>query len=414
MLSRLVAAFVGLAVAVIVLFGVPRGFVVAELVESERRTVLSGTAELAEHVVADALADGAAVDRELLAGVLREDERIEYRADGQPPVVVPSDAELDPDDLVVEREVGENGALSVSYPRSVVRAAVLDELRPLILLAAALVVMAGVAGWLLARRLAPPFGELARTAEHLGRGHLDVAVPRYAMPEADAIARSLEDGAHRLQRMVRREREVSDYASHDLRTPITALRLSLEDLSLWPETPPAVADELTRILAEVDRFSAAVTNLVDVPAPSGGVDLLDLTSVVRQAIRGRTTSGDRGRSDVHFRLGSEAPVLGRLPTGPAREVVDLLLEHAAEGATDEVVVSVFESTGYLTIELRCSAYDASASGTGMVWDQAIGLAGDLGGRLADLSPAEGGRTWTLTLPKGLTMSRDPAGTITAL
>jgi hypothetical protein len=94
--------------------------------------------------------------------------------------------------------------------------------------------------------------------------------------------------------------------------------------------------------------------------------------------------------------------------------VDLLLEHAAEGATDEVVISVFESTGYLTIELRCSAYDASASGTGMVWDQAIGLAGDLGGRLADLSPAEGGRTWTLTLPKGLTMSRDPAGTITAL
>jgi len=52
-------------------------------------------------------------------------------------------------------------------------------------------------------------------------------------------------------------------ASHELRTPITALRLSLEDLTLWDSTPPAVRAELQRALREIDRLSTAVTRVLE-------------------------------------------------------------------------------------------------------------------------------------------------------
>lgn len=52
-------------------------------------------------------------------------------------------------------------------------------------------------------------------------------------------------------------------ASHELRTPITALRLSLEDLTLWDATPPAVRAELESALREVERLSTAVTRVLE-------------------------------------------------------------------------------------------------------------------------------------------------------
>ncbi|MEH3032664.1 MAG: HAMP domain-containing sensor histidine kinase [Aeromicrobium erythreum] len=63
--------------------------------------------------------------------------------------------------------------------------------------------------------------------------------------------------------MAEREQALSMSASHELRTPITSLRLSLEDLTLWPQTPPDVQAELQRAIGELDRFSGAVSELLE-------------------------------------------------------------------------------------------------------------------------------------------------------
>jgi signal transduction histidine kinase len=326
----------------------------------------------------------------MLSDALGEGERLEYRPDGQPPVVVPvREIGAHDGDLTAERAVVDIGAVTVSYPQGELRQDVLRALSPLVLLALVLVALAGIAGWLLARRLARPFTELAAVAETLGRGHLDAAVPHYDIPEADAIARALEDGSARLQRMLRRERELSEHASHDLRTPITALRLTLEDLSLWPTTPPEISRELARIVGEVDRFSEAVSALVDAPAGEDPVELVDVTSMVRQGVQ--QVEGPGG-SRV-FCVEAPQPVLARVPRPLARRAIDLLLEQAADQADGEVAVEVLGGHGYVKVELR-----AATGAQGPVWDQAVGLAVELGGRLTSTRGADGAGTWTLVLP----------------
>lgn len=392
MRRRFVAAFVGLAVAVIVLFGLARGYVVAQLVTDGHQDALERSAEVAAFLVSDAAADGRPVTEEMLSAALDEDQRLEYELEGQPPVVVPQGGEPAADgDLTAERAV-DGGTVTVSVPRASLRGDVVDALSPLVLLALLLVALSGLVGWLLGRSLSRPFTELAGVAESFGRGHLDTAVPHYDLAEADAIARALEDSSQRLQRMVRRERELSDHASHDLRTPITALRLTLEDLSLWPVTPPEVAAELTRIVAEVDRFSDAVTTLVEAPVEDGAVELVDVAELVRRTVRERARAGD----SPAFRVEADRPALARLDRSRARQALVMLLEEAATGAEDgQVLVEVLDGHGYVRTEVH-----GATSPRGVVWDQAVGLVVELGGRLTSGQDEDGVESWSLVLPEG--------------
>lgn len=393
MRRRLVTAFVGLAVAVLLLFGVPRGFVVGSLVQSQRQELLERSADLATYAVTDAAGDGQPVTPEMLAPIPLGQERLEYDPADGPAVVVPSgSAEPSDDDLTAERTLPGGATLVVSYPRAEVREDILEALWPIVVLAGLVVALAALAGWVIARRLARPFTELAGVAEVFGRGHLDAEVPHYDIAEADAIGRALEDSSRALRRMMRRQREVSDYASHDLRTPITALRLSLEDLSMWPATPPDVAEELNRIVGEVDRFSRAVASLVDTPVEGEPPELVDVAALVRQAVReqhGDTVSVGGAVAD--------APVLARLPKVAATRAIALLLEEA--GTTGRPTVRIVDSSGYVTVELELPAETWRGHPRGAVWDQAVALTVELGGRLSGTRRPDGSETWSLTLPK---------------
>jgi len=96
--------------------------------------------------------------------------------------------------------------------------------------AVALVAAAGsaaLAGWS-GRRLARPFESLAASARSLGDGDFSTRAPRSGLPEADAIATALDGTAERLGRAVERASAFTADASHQLRTPLTALRLQLD------------------------------------------------------------------------------------------------------------------------------------------------------------------------------------------
>ncbi len=337
MRERLVILLVGITLTVIALFGIPRAYAVADLIEeTEHAQVVRATDVMA--VAITARRDLAPITESYLSSLREQDERLVYIAPDRTRIVS-GPARAGDTDFMQTRQLRGGGRITVSQPEAVVTDQVSKALLPLIALALALAAVAAVIALFAARRLARPFQRLAESATEIGNGRFDVHIPHSSIPEAEEVGESLRRASGQLDQLVRRERDFAITASHELRTPITALRLSLEDLTLWPQTPADVAEELTGSLAELDRLNMAITRLLD----GGDATLLgtlvdvDLTNMARAAVdRWRVAALDRGRQVV---LGGEAVVPASVVTGPVEQVLDVLVEHALARGSGRITVT---------------------------------------------------------------------------
>lgn len=348
MRERLVLAFVLVTLAVIGLYGVPRAYYLADLVRSDASQRLDSTASLMATAIAERQADGGSVDADLLEAGLVGADRVEFDGAGAEDLVV--GAAVPPGgDLAESRLLADGGTLTLRVSGETVSAGIRTAIAPLVLLGIGLAVVAAVTGWLLARRMARPFQELAESARTLGHGQLDLDIPAYSVPEADAIGTSLRSAGQQLDRLVRREREFAANASHQLRTPITALRLGLEDLSLWPEATPPVREELARALSEVDRLNSAIDELLDLArgrrlGDQGEVDLAALLASTGRRWDRRVD--DEGRRLV---LDAPDPVVARVPVGPVEQILDVLVDNARLHGHGTITVAVRDAGTHLEV-----------------------------------------------------------------
>jgi signal transduction histidine kinase len=128
------------------------------------------------------------------------------------------------------------------------------------LLAVAVIGLAALVARWHARRLGRPVLALASAAAQLGDGDFSVRADAVGVPEVDAAASALNATAERLGELVGRERTFSADASHQLRTPLTGLRLQLESTLLDPKANRDAAIE--RALGDIDRLEATVEDLL--------------------------------------------------------------------------------------------------------------------------------------------------------
>lgn len=350
MRDRLVATLVGLTIAVISLYGVPRAYFLADLVRDQEQHQLDDAATLITALIQERVAAGGTVDAELLGQGLSAADSVAYvPADGRPVTVGEADAGADAEAVTETRELDGGARLTLTTSATNVQGEIWEAIRPLVLLGLALAALAGGVGFMLARRLSRPFRELADTARELGHGRFDLDVPAYAVPEADAIATSLRQTAGQLDELVRREREFAANASHQLRTPITALRLQLEDLTLWPETTPALRDELDRGVAEVDRLSTAIDDLLGLARGQRHGDQIDVdlaALVADTAGRWRARLAAAGRELV---VDGDGVVPARLIPGPVVQVLDVLIDNARVHGTGTIHVGTYDAGSHLIV-----------------------------------------------------------------
>lgn len=165
------------------------------------------------------------------------------------------------------------GVVRFSNPQSVVDAKVNESLLG-IALAGMFTVLAGVAlAIAVALRIAQPIVRLRKNADALARGEFDNRANAEQGPkEIRELAMSFNTMASRLGLMIKGQREFNGAVSHQLRTPLTALRLRLEYLqrNISSENDKVI-DAVEASQDEVDRLQEIIEQLLNLARMESGV-----------------------------------------------------------------------------------------------------------------------------------------------
>lgn len=177
------------------------------------------------------------------------------------------------------------GALRVSAPLGEVDSAVRSSLLALLLIGLAVVVAGLALAWLLAGSMARPVEKLGAAAAKLGRGDLGARVEPEGAREIESVGRSFNRMADALSTNLAAQRDFVANASHQLRTPLTGIKLRLE--AIRGEGGP-VAEQAAKAEAELDRLSALVDDLLGLARASSEEatgEMVDLAAAAAAAAR---------------------------------------------------------------------------------------------------------------------------------
>ncbi len=301
------------------------------------------------------------------------------------------------------------GAVRVTQSVAAVNDAVRNSVVGLAILGAVVLLLGLAAGVLLSSQIARPIRRLEGAARGVSSGDLATEAPIEGTSEQRTLARAFNEMTARIRRLLQSQRDFVADASHQLRTPLTGVRLQLEELRADTSEGDPRAAALDAGMREVDRLSHIVDELLvlsragehDVPAES-----LDLADVASRAVeRWGKTASERG---IGLRLESldTQPRVWAAPADVDR-ALDALVENAVNYSPESGEIVVRAGQGEIEVLdrgpgialdeaevvferfARGTAGRSGPPGTGLGLAIARELAGQWGGRV-DLAPRDGG------------------------
>jgi signal transduction histidine kinase len=234
-------------------------------------------------------------------------------------------------------------AVRASEPVAVTDTHVRRQRLNIVLFGGAAVVIAMLIGLWLSAVLARPLWRLRAAATRLGHGDFTVRAPRSGIAEPDAVAGALDETAHRLEDLVERERTFSAYASHQLRTPLTSLRLAVETELEQPRADPSTV--LHEVLGEADRLEQTIDDLLLLArgtAERGPIDLQAVVGAARDRWHGTFAAAGR---PLRVRAAPDHALEAHASTAALGQIIDVLLDNALKHGSGVVQLVLREGSG---------------------------------------------------------------------
>jgi signal transduction histidine kinase len=280
-----------------------------------------------------------------------------------------------------------------------------------------LIAMAGI-GWAIARSVTRPLRRLNAEAARFATGDLTTTDPDPgAPPEIAVLGATMNTMAQRLERLLAEHREFVADASHQLRTPLTALRLRLENMQSASSTPEE-AEDLAAAIDETNRLAGLVGDLLQFARAeeTAAPETVDLVQLAEDRVD--TWSAIAEVADVAMDFTSPGgPVFVSAVPGGVEQILDNLIDNAISAAPPgtHVSVTVVRGRAYhrftiadegpgLSDDLKARAldrfwrFDHSEPGSGLGLPIAHALARVSGGSLVLGDSPAGGLAVSVTLP----------------
>jgi signal transduction histidine kinase len=385
----LVLSTLSVVIVVVFLLGVPLGVAMRNGIESSANDSLRAEANrlLGAVEIRQSLAE--TVDAASLQRLVSTDRSATVVLPGKPDITLGGPPPQESNPLRVDL-TGERGVqVTMQESRGRVNRQVHKAWLLILVEAFFAVATAGALAALQARSLARPLVDLAEAAERFGSGDPRRRRHRrsYGLPEVDRVADVLERRAERISRILAAERQFAANASHQLRTPLTALSMRLEEITMSDDMD-AMRDEATVALSQVERLTEVVEQLLAQNRTPTAVaaDVIDIDKIVSQQL---------DEWSVAFSKANRALQLVGVPNLTARataanvsQILATLVENSLHHGGGTVTIRTRTVGGSVVIE---------------VTDEGGGVSDALGHRIFEAGVSGGESTG-----RGLALARDLA------
>ncbi len=210
----------------------------------------------------------------------------------------------------------------------------------------------------LSQILTKPITDLSRSMRKMGKGDLTVRVPVRGSGELRELAENYNTMAAQLERLDRTRSQFVSNASHELKTPLTTMKIMLENLMYQPDMPEELRREFMQDMNhEIDRLTGIVTDLLTLTRADGGTDGMkqepvDMSALTEEVIRLLTPAAENRGQRLESSVEPGLQMMGN--RARLNQILYNLTDNAIKYSPDggRIAVSLRQEAGSLVWRVR--------------------------------------------------------------
>jgi two-component system OmpR family sensor kinase len=261
------------------------------------------------------------------------------------------------------------------------------------------------------RRLMARLERLQQSVDALGAGQLSARVEIEGKDEVASLAASFNRSAERIEALLRAQKTLLSNASHELRSPVTRMRMAIELMRAQPQPAPELQQELLRSMGELDQLIDEIllaSRLDAAPSALSRSEWIDLTALVAEECAPFDAQFDAQAVSLHGdarllrrlvrnllenarRYGGGTPIQVRLATNADQAIELDVLDHGPG-------IAAVEREKIFLPFYRLPGASEKAGGVGLGLSLVRQIADAHGGAVQYLSPGQAGSCFRVVLP----------------